>query len=121
MCTYIFVNGVVPDLEDVEVSMCTCIFVNGIVMELVAIALNDVELAVVIVGGSSCIAFAEHMKLFDDKIQIRNNITTKGGLNKALKNLILLIVDKYDLSKSTYCSIFSYKVYIPCRINVHIE
>ena len=77
LCTCIFVNGVAPDLEGAEVSLCTCIFVNGVALELVAIALNDVELAVVIVGGCSCNAFAENMKLFDDNDQIRINVTAQ--------------------------------------------
>jgi hypothetical protein len=77
--------------------------VNGVAVDLVAITLNDVELAFVIVGGASCIAFAENMTIFDDKDQIRINITTYGyKLSEALKNLILLIIDKNELSKSTY-------------------
>jgi len=56
--------------------LCEIILVNGVALELDAITLDDVELAVVIVGGCSCNPFAENMQLFDDKDQIRINITT---------------------------------------------
>ena len=78
LCTCIFVNGVAPDLEDAEVSLVHMHICKWRCARVSCNSFNDVELAVVIVGGCSCNAFAENMKLFDDNDQIRINVTANG-------------------------------------------
>lgn len=93
--------------------MSTCIFVSGVALELVAKTLNDVGLTVVIVAFGSCDACPGTMELFDDKNQIQISITTE--------TLFLLIIDKYELTKPTYCSVLSCKVQVPGWSNVHSQ
>ena len=111
LCGATFVNAVTLDLDDCEETLCETTFVDGFALELIVITLNDVALATVIVATCSCNDFVAKMKLLDDKNQIRMSIRTdEYKLNKPLMNLILPLIDKYELANSTNRSILIYKV-----------